>query len=49
MILTLSFAITLSMKFDSISFAALYAIGNAVGKAFAMLLAMPLTMHWIFH
>ena len=43
MLLTLSFAIKLSMKFakpginESIGYAVVYAIINAVGKAFAML------------
>ena len=54
MLLTLSFAITLSMKFAkpginySIGYAVVYAIGNAVGKAFAMPLVMPLDLTIIF-
>ena len=53
MLLTLSFAIQLSMKFakpginESIGYAGVYAIINAVGKAFAMMLALPLAMHWL--
>ena len=55
MLLTLSFAMTLSMKFakPGISYsngsAVVYAIANAVGKAFAMLLTISLAMHGICH
>jgi hypothetical protein len=31
----------------SIGYAFAYAIINAVGKAFAMLLALPMAMHWL--